>query len=65
MKRKGRALEKANKYQSQDQLIEALRAYWRDHPDWRFGQLIANMLLDLRTDDPYYLDDSKFVEFLK
>lgn len=34
---------------------------WNLFPDWRFGQLVCNVL----GDDPFYVEDDKSLEMLK
>jgi hypothetical protein len=50
-----------------DPLIETLRARWKEHPDWRLGQLIANAV---RAEtgrvncDPFYIEDDEMLRGL-
>jgi uncharacterized protein YihD (DUF1040 family) len=35
--------------------LEALKRYWKRHPDLRLGQIIVNMS---QVSDPFYVSDS-------
>ena len=42
--------------------------FWKAHPDWRFGQLIANCIkaYDGRLNcDPFFIEDDKLLEGLR
>ena len=41
-----------------DVFCEKLRQYWHKVPDWRFGQLVANVL----GEDPFYIEDDRAEE---
>ena len=42
-------------------------AAWRRVPDWRFGQLIANCFLSMKSDglEPFYLEDDEMIEYVE
>ena len=47
-----------------DAYIEQLRAAWKTFPDWRFGQLLSNVvgaiMTRLRSGDVFYIEDEEF-----
>lgn len=45
-------------------LLKTLEDVWNDVPDWRFGQLICNMLGTFGR-DPFYVEDDEMQEFMK
>ena len=38
-------------------LLSLLSELWNLVPDWRLGQLIANLSRNVGWDDPYYVED--------
>lgn len=43
-----------------DPLINKLKAVWKDNPDWRLGQLIANVVrveTGAVNCDPFHIED--------
>lgn len=44
-----------------DPFLEKLGEAWKKVPDWRFGQLIVNVL----GEDPFYIEDDKVIEQFK
>lgn len=36
-----------------DEFCDKLKEYWHQVPDWRFGQLVVNVL----GQDPFYVED--------
>lgn len=55
-----------------DPFLSALRDFWLKNPDWRFGQLVVNVLrhgTDSRgktpINDPFYVEDERFLERLR
>ena len=47
-----------------DAYIEQLRAAWKTFPDWRFGQLLSNIvggvMQKLGANDVFYIEDADF-----
>lgn len=57
-------------------ILKLIYKYWSKHPDYRFGQLMYNIMMrmpevvQVSRDcavgiDPFYLEDDKFEEYLK
>lgn len=46
-----------------DMVIKQLEKVWKEVPDWRFGQLIMNILSYIGK-DPFYIEDDKMLEIL-
>lgn len=44
-----------------DEFCAALAAVWHKVPDWRFGELVANVL----GVDPFYVEDEDAMTLLK
>ena len=36
-----------------DEILNAVKTVWEQYPDWRFGQLVVNVL----GVDPFYIED--------
>lgn len=36
-----------------DELLNTVKTVWEQYPDWRFGQLVVNVL----GVDPFYIED--------
>lgn len=49
-------------------IIACLRGIWEQVPDWRFGQLLNNLLLAMYTEnnehDPFFMEDDRFLEIV-
>ena len=44
-----------------------LKYYWEKYvPDWRFGQLIENIFIDLKSSniDPFYLEENDMIDYI-
>lgn len=41
--------------------LDRLEIVWNKVPDWRFGQLMVNVLNSLPY-DPFYYDDNKLIQ---
>lgn len=48
-----------------DRICELLKFYWHKVPDWRFMQLITNLLTFMGKRDGYYMEDEEFENCLK
>lgn len=47
-----------------DPMINVIREVWRQHPDWRFGQLVVNMSRDAKyAGDLFYLEDEEMMRY--
>jgi hypothetical protein len=42
-------------------VLSAIEAAWREHPDWRLGQLVVNAA----GSDPFHIEDDDLVAALK
>lgn len=47
-----------------DRFCQRLAELWKKVPDWRFGQLISNVL-GAFSKDPFYIEDDKLLEFFE
>ena len=48
------------------ELLKELEEFWKQVPDWRLGQVIANLNYEiLGTNDPFYLEDTDLLNNLK
>lgn len=49
-------------------IIACLRGIWEQVPDWRFGQLLSNLLHAMYEEgnelDPFFMDDDRFIELV-
>ena len=46
--------------------LKKLEEFWKQVPDWRLGQVIANLNYEiLGTNDPFYLEDTDLLNNLK
>ena len=45
--------------------LTRLQLCWEKVPDWRFGQLIENLKRYIGSADLFYVEDDKFVQYLK
>ena len=51
-----------------DTFCQELAALWHTVPDWRFGQLISNVLgeyVGQEQKDPFFTEDKEMMEFFK
>ena len=44
-----------------DPFLKRLGDMWKKVPDWRFGQLISNVIGTLQT-DPFFPEDDEMIE---
>ena len=47
------------------EILKLLQECWENVPDWRFGQLIENLKRYIGSADLFYIEDDKFVQYLK
>lgn len=48
-----------------DTFCDELKRLWRRVPDWRFGQLMCNLLGEVHDEarkDPFYIEDGELLE---
>lgn len=45
-----------------DRICDELRYVWKNVPDWRLGQLIANLTRMTSVSDPFFVEDDKMEE---
>ena len=49
-------------------IIACLRGIWEQVPDWRFGQLLSNLLHAMYEEgnglDPFFMEDDRFVDLV-
>ena len=51
-----------------DKFCEKLAKSWKRVPDWRFGQLMLNLLGQYYNDenrDPFYTEDDEMIKFIE
>ena len=48
-----------------DEFCEQLKRTWHQFPDWRFGQLIANIFCISENPEFFYIEDDRALDFLK
>lgn len=48
-----------------DEFCNQLAKTWHSFPDWRFGQLIANIFCISENPSFFYIEDDKALEYLK
>ena len=51
-----------------DKFCWRLAEAWKKVPDWRFGQLMSNILGEYYTQtriDPFFVEDDEFIEFIE
>lgn len=51
-----------------DKFCWRLAEAWKKVPDWRFGQLMSNILGEYYSQtkmDPFFVEDDEFVEFIE
>ena len=44
--------------------LERLEKAWNEVPDWRFGQLMCNVLGSMPR-DPFFLEDDEMIEYFE
>ena len=44
--------------------LERLEKMWNEVPDWRFGQLMCNVLNSMST-DPFFVEDEEMIEYFE
>lgn len=44
--------------------LERLEKVWMNVPDWRFGQLMCNVLNSMSV-DPFFPEDDKMIEYFE
>ena len=47
-----------------DPFLERLGKVWKQVPDWRFGQLMVNILGSLPK-DPFFPEDDEMIEYFE
>ena len=47
------------------EILKLLQECWENVPDWRFGQLIENLKRYIGYADLFYVEDDKFVQYIK
>lgn len=47
-----------------DPFLERLGKVWKKVPDWRFGQLMVNVLNSMKQ-DPFFPEDDKMIEYFE
>ena len=45
--------------------LEELKTLWQSHPDWRLGQLIANLSRAADIEDPFYVQDDRLLNTIR
>lgn len=50
-----------------DDFCDRLKDVWRNVPDWRFGQLMMNLLGEMKASgrDPFFSEDDEMIGFLE
>lgn len=51
-----------------DEFLNALKIYWKNHPDYRFGQIVANGVREITGAmdcDPFHVQDEEFLSALR
>lgn len=51
-----------------DEFCDELKLLWHKVPDWRFGQLMSNVLgvvYERKNRDPFYMEDAEMLNALK
>lgn len=44
--------------------LERLEKVWNEVPDWRFGQLMSNVLNSM-PEDPFFTEDKEMIEYFE
>lgn len=47
-----------------DIFCDKLKEYWKEVPDWRFGQLIVNVFSTISR-DPFFIEEDKMTEYFE
>lgn len=48
------------------EILKELEEFWKQNPDWRLAQIIANLNYEIMGgNDPFYLEDKDLLELLK
>lgn len=47
-----------------ERIVSKLELYWKEVPDWRFGQLIENLKRYSGHPDLFYIEDYMFEQIL-
>ena len=47
------------------EFLVVVQECWEKVPDWRFGQLIENLKRYIGSADLFYMEDDKFVQYIK
>ena len=48
------------------EILKELEEFWKQNPDWRLGQIIANLNYEImENNDPFYMEDKDLLELLK
>lgn len=48
------------------EVLKELEEFWKQNPDWRLGQVIANLNYEIMgNNDPFYMEDTDLLELLK
>ena len=48
------------------EILKELEEFWKQNPDWRLGQIIANLNYEIMGgNDPFYMEDTDLLELLK
>lgn len=47
-----------------DPFLERLGKVWKQVPDWRFGQLMCNVLNSMNK-DPFFPEDDEMIEYFE
>lgn len=48
------------------EVLKELEEFWKQNPDWRLGQVIANLNYEIMgNNDPFYVEDTDLLELLK
>lgn len=48
------------------EILKELEEFWKQNPDWRLGQIIANLNYEIMGgNDPFYMEDKDLLQLLK
>lgn len=51
-----------------DKFCKELATLWHNVPDWRFGQLMSNVIGQYVSDtkrDPFFIEDGELMDYMK
>lgn len=50
-----------------DEFCERLAKAWKNFPDWRFGQLMVNVLSEMMAQgrDPFFPEEDEMIRFIE